>query len=124
MWHTRAYVLGPAPPQEPTAATRLHPRGLQLSWLNALTGELEFRCAGGLLDTGEGPARRTGPFVLTGTAADLLAALSPGAGGVRGSGQARLGCAKLGRSPLVTTYANAAMWIPGEAVRVRDDHGW
>ncbi|HEY6794636.1 MAG TPA: metallopeptidase TldD-related protein [Kineosporiaceae bacterium] len=124
MWHTRAHVVGDPPLQEPPSAARLHPRGLQLAWLNPLTGEVEFRCADGVLDDGEGQPRRIGPFLLAGTGGELLAALRPGAGTVRGSGRARPWCAKLGQFPLVTTYANAAMWIPGEAVHVRDDHGW
>jgi TldD protein len=123
MWHTRASAAG-VPPEEPAASTRLHARGLQLSWMNLLTGDAEFRCASGLLDTGDGRVRRTGPFTVSGNARDLLAALHPGPEGVRVAGSARRGCGKLGQFPLVTTFANAGLWIAGEAFVVRDDRGW
>jgi TldD protein len=122
MWHTRAWAEG-IDPQEPTAPVRVHPRGLQLRWMNLLTGQAEFACAAGLIDTGEGPVRRTGPFILACRGLELLAALRPGPGPVLGSGRARKGCGKLGQFPLVTTFSSGGLWIPGEAIDVRADTG-
>jgi TldD protein len=118
MWHTRALVVGTAP-VEPQGPARLQARGVQLAWMNLLTGDVEFQCANGLLSTGHGEVRRTGPFTLSGNALTLLAALQPGPAAVRGAGRARRGCGKLGQFPLVTTFANSGLWIPGEAVDVR-----
>jgi TldD protein len=120
MWHTRACVG--AAPQEPTGPARLHPRGLQLAWMNLFTGDVEFRSPAGLLDTGAG-MHRTGAFTVAGNARRILAELRPGPGAVRGGGRARRGCGKLGQFPLISTFANGGLWIPGEAVHVRADQG-
>ncbi|HEY6795231.1 MAG TPA: metallopeptidase TldD-related protein [Kineosporiaceae bacterium] len=122
MWHTRAEIVG-ADPEEPDGAVRLHVRGLQLGWMNLLTGDVEFRCATGLLDAGGGPVGRTGPFTFSGNALTLLGALRPGPGAVRGGGRASRGCGKLGQYPLVTTFANGGLWLPGGVVDVRGDRG-
>lgn len=120
MWHTRA-TCGGAAPAEPASTVRLHPRGLRLHWMNLLTGEVEFAAEDGVLDDGEGRPRRTGRCLLSGRALTLLAALRPGPATVRGGGRARKGCGKLGQFPVVTTFANCGLWIPGEAVDVRSD---
>jgi len=122
MWHTRATSSGVAA-EEPTGAVRLRPRGLGLRWMNLLTGDVEFAAASGLLDTGDGRVRRTGPCTIAGNAVQLLAALRPGPATVRGGGRAAKGCGKLGQFPLVTTFANCGVWFPGEAVDVRGDAG-
>jgi TldD protein len=119
MRHTRALASAPGQPPD---ALRVHPRGLQLRWMNLLTGEFEFAAPGGLLDSGDGPVRRIGPLSLTGRAPEVLAALRPGGTPVAShTGRARGGCGKLGQFPLPTTFANAGLWIPGEVLRVRAD---
>jgi len=119
MWHTVAHSHDAEP--EPTGEVRLAARGVRLRWMNVLTGDFEFVLGTAELDSGEGPTRRIGPCVLTGNALPTLAALRPGAGKIRGGGRASKGCGKLGQFPLVTTFANSGLWIPGEVVNVRSD---
>ena len=121
MWHTTAKAAAPA--QQPQGAARLAPRGLQLRWMNLLTGDFEFAIAAASLDTGTGPPRRVGPCTVTGNALTVLAALRPGRAESRAAGRATRGCGKLGQFPLVTTFENSGLWIPSEAVRVRSDTG-
>jgi TldD protein len=120
MWHTRATALGCAP-EEPAGTLRLSPRGLRLRWMNVLTGEAEFVVEQAVLDAGDHRPHRVGRCVLSLRAGVVLSALRPGDGAVRGSGRATKGCGKLGQFPVVTTFANCGLWIPGEAVDVRSD---
>ena len=120
MWHTRATAFGLAP-QEPAGTLRLSPRGLRLRWMNVLTGEAEFVVEQAVLDAGDHRPHRVGRCVLSLRAGVVLSALRPGDGEVRGAGRATKGCGKLGQFPVVTTFANSGLWIPGEAVDVRSD---
>jgi TldD protein len=120
MWHTRA-TCGRVAAEEPRGAVRLRPRGLRLRWMNLLTGEAEFAADEGVLDTGDGRPRRTGRCTFGLHGGTVLAALRPGSPSVRGGGRATKGCGKLGQFPVVTTFANSGLWIPGEAVDVRSD---
>ena len=121
MWHTAAKVAAAA--EQPQGAARLAPRGLQLRWMNLLTGDFEFAIQAASLDSGTGPPRRVGPCTVTGNALTVLAALRPGHAESLAAGRATRGCGKLGQFPLVTTFENSGLWIPSEAVRVRSDAG-
>jgi TldD protein len=120
MWHTRAIVTLAAP-EEPGGVARLYPRGIRLRRMNLLTGDAEFVAEEAVLDTGDRRPRRTGRCTITGRGTVLLAALRPGATTVRGGGRVGRGCGKLGQFPVVATFANSGLWIPGEAVDVRSD---
>jgi TldD protein len=119
MWHTVARVQDADP--EPAGQIRLAARSVRLRWMNLLTGDFEFALGTAELDSGDGFRRRVGPCVLTGNALTTLAALRPGTERPRGGGRASKGCGKLGQFPLVTTFANSGLWIPGEVVNVRSD---
>lgn len=119
MWHTTARAVGVAAEEPP--GPRLHPRGLQLRWMNLLTGQAEFSARTALLDTGEADPIRIGPLRLSGNGRDILAALRPGAGAARSAGRASKGCGKLGQYPLVTTFANGGLWLPTAVLDVLPD---
>lgn len=119
MRHTAAFAKDAEP--EAPGSVRLSPRGLRLRWMNLLTGDFEFAIAGALLEAGEGGPRLVGPAILAGNGLEVLAALRPGPGGPRSSYRASKGCGKLGQFPLVVSFANGGLWIPGEVVHVRAD---
>ena len=117
MRHTVARHSG-VPPQQPPGPW-LAPRGLQLRWMNVLTGDFEFDVPLALLHGPDGGPRRVGPCTLAGNGLAVLAALRPGAPEVGCAGRARKGCGKLGQFPLVVSFGNSGLWFGGEAVDVR-----
>ena len=105
---------------EPACAgrPRLRLRGLQLRWMNLLTGEFQFAVSGALLEA-SGSSFRVGPFLLGGHGADVLAALRSQGTTVKTCGsRATKGCGKLNQFPLPVSFANSSLWFPGEVVRV------
>jgi len=116
MWHTVA--AGPGGDPECSGRPRLRLRGLQLRWMNLITGEFEFAVSTALLTTAERTVR-VGPFVLGGHGADVLAQLRSAGTTVRTCGaRATKGCGKLNQFPLPVSFANSALWFPVEAVHV------
>lgn len=116
MWHTEAVVEATEPAR--WSGPCLRPRGLGLRSMNLLTGDFEFELAGGVLDLGDGTARRTGPATLAGNGLTVLAALRPGSAESRGYLRASRGCGKLGQFPLPVSFANGGVLIPPEAIHV------
>lgn len=124
MRHTVASV---APDIDPQAVTvdasghaRLRLRGLQLRWMNLLSGDFEFGVIEALLESDSGPAmRRVGPLLMSGNGLEVLAALRPGGTQVvAGGAKATKGCGKLDQFPLPVSFANSTVWLPAEAVRI------
>ncbi|RKN43989.1 metallopeptidase TldD-related protein [Streptomyces hoynatensis] len=117
MRHTVARHAGV--PEERPEGPWLAPRGVQLRWMNLLTGDFEFDVPLALLHGEGGGPRRAGPCTLAGNGLAVLAALRPGAPEVGCAGRARKGCGKLGQFPLVVSFGNSGLWFGGEAVDVR-----
>ncbi|MDT0343608.1 metallopeptidase TldD-related protein [Streptomyces litchfieldiae] len=98
---------------------RLHPRGLQLRWMNLLTGDFEFAVTDALLVADDAPVCRTGPLRLAGNGLRVLAGLRPGGGQPIACGaRATRGCGKLDQFPLPVSFANSTLWLPAEVLRV------
>ncbi|MFI0723499.1 metallopeptidase TldD-related protein [Streptomyces sp. NPDC021224] len=120
MRHTVASANRPAaaPPAPLPSGVRLHPRGLQLRWMNILSGDFEFAAADAILVQDGAVTARTGPVRLTGTGLHVLAALRPADTHPAACGaRATKGCGKLDQFPLPVSFANSTLWLPEGVLR-------